>query len=154
VRGATLVLSLALIVAACGGGYTDSDKETEAIITAWNEGWLDGDPARLAGLHAEDGVLAEMGRGHLLPTDYPLSDLISIIFSDTGAVMELTWEGTHLDEPFTIEVATTFEITGGQILRGTDSYDTAAPPGGSMPHCSPCGLLRRACIPGKRRLAR
>jgi hypothetical protein len=69
-----------------------------------------------------------MLRGHLLPTDYTGLDLRSISFTDTGAVVEWILEGTYLDESFSIEASTTFEIDDGLITRSTDSYDISSAP--------------------------
>ena len=130
---------LVVTLTACADRTTD----TEAIITELQEAWLDGDPARLASLYAEDGVLANIAvpfertgrssiesmlRGHLLATDYTMVDLRSITLTDTGAVVEWIWEGTYLDEPFSIEASTTFEIEYGLIARSADSYNIAKAP--------------------------
>jgi hypothetical protein len=117
--------------------------ETDRIIQAWIDGWLADDPAPVVVLYGEDSVYADKGcpfemigkpairgmvTGHMGATTYTVADPVEITYTQTGAVVQWIWGGTHRGDEFTMDASTTFEIENGLILRSTDSYDRADVP--------------------------
>lgn len=125
--------------------------ETDAIVAEWADAWVDCDGERVAalyepttGVYSDAAVpyerqgreeIARMVGNHCFGIDYTSSPVVSITYTDTGAVVQWIWEGTIIrgadgGTEFSMRAQTTFQIEEGLIVRSTDDYELGDAPWG------------------------
>lgn len=138
---------IALLAAACSSSDEEGNAahaEIDAIINEWSAAWLASDGPRVAALYepvhgvyadTAGGVgesegaeeIAAMVRSLKFWIDFTGSEVISVDYTDNGAVVQFVWEGMVISgadygQHFSLRAQTTFEIEDGLITRSTDDY--------------------------------